>query len=83
MIDVAYILNRPYKMWFIFDQETLGYTAGIEEFPGCLTEGDTLEDAHQMLLDAAESWILASIEMGHEIPIPLMDRPNVPKERGE
>lgn len=82
-VNIASILNLPYKRWFIYNQETGGYTAGIEEFPGCLTEGDTLEDAHQMLLEAAESWILASLEMGHEIPIPLMDRTSVPKARGE
>lgn len=35
-------------------QEGGGYTAYIEEFPGAISEGDTLEEARANLQDAVE-----------------------------
>lgn len=47
-----------------------GYTVEFPDFPGCVTQGDTLEEAFEMAADAASGWILTSIEAGENIPNP-------------
>lgn len=70
---IAVLLKLPYRMWFIHDVNTSTWTCGITEFPGCISEGDSLTDAHSMLMDAADGWLHASLELGHVIPKPEMD----------
>lgn len=48
-----------------------GYVASILEFPGCIAEGETAEEALQNLDKAAESWIEVAIANGHEIREPV------------
>ena len=67
---VGAILRLPYKLWFIRDEDEGGWSVVIEEFPGCLSEGDSLTEAYDMLMEAAEGWLLSSLDMGHEIPKP-------------
>lgn len=47
-----------------------GYTVEFPDLPGCVTQGDTLEEAFEMAADAASGWILTSIEAGENIPAP-------------
>ena len=63
-------LSLPYKFFVIPDSELGGYTAGIEEFPGCIAEGDTAEEALRELHDNAIDWIEEEIEAGRSIPEP-------------
>ncbi len=51
--------------------EAGGYTASIHEFPGCIAEGDTAEEALQNLEKAAASWIASAIETGYKVAEPL------------
>ncbi len=46
------------------------YFASIKELPGCMTEGDSLEEAFVMIEDAKIGWISTAIEENHEIPLP-------------
>lgn len=57
-----------------------GYTVEFPDLPGCVTQGDSLEDAFEMAEDAACGWILTSIEDGEDIPSPTkIDSINVDK----
>lgn len=47
-----------------------GYFAMIAEFPGCMTEADTWAETYDMIMDAKEAWIEATLEMGREVPPP-------------
>lgn len=49
------------------------YFARIVEFPGCMTEGDTREEALENLDDAMRSWIAVGLEDGDPIPPPIND----------
>jgi predicted RNase H-like HicB family nuclease len=62
-------LGEPYARLLI-PNERGGYTAEILEFPGCISEGRTADEAVQNLNDAAKSWVEASLEDGREIPSP-------------
>ena len=54
----------------IFIQHEYGYTVEFPDLPGCITQGDTFEEAFEMAEDVACGWILTSIEDGEELPKP-------------
>ena len=66
---VKKILARPYSRVLI-PEEDGGYSAHMLEFKGCFAEGDTAEEAIQNLESAAESWLLACLDLGQLIPEP-------------
>jgi len=63
-------LQKPYSRVVIPDEESGTYTAQILEFPGCITEGKTPQEAYERLEDIALSWIEAALGMGQDIPLP-------------
>jgi antitoxin HicB len=63
-------LKAPYSRVLIPDAETGTYAAKITEFPGCVAQGDTPEEAYQNLEAAAESWIEELVGMGQQVPEP-------------
>lgn len=63
-------LKAPYSRVIIPDEETGTYTAMILEFPGCISEGGTIEEAYESLDKAAVSWIEAALDLGQDIPLP-------------
>ncbi|MEN3002422.1 MAG: type II toxin-antitoxin system HicB family antitoxin [Armatimonadota bacterium] len=48
--------------------ESDGCTAIISQLPGCITYGDTPEEALQNLRDAVEAWVLTAIRFGDPVP---------------
>lgn len=64
-------LKKPYSRVVIPDDESDTYTAHILEFPGCITQGATAQDAYERLEDVAQSWIEVALAMGQDIPLPL------------
>ena len=50
-----------------------GYVAEIEDLPGCITEGDSLEELYQRIEEAKRLWIQTTFEDGAEIPVPRSD----------
>ena len=45
-----------------------GFNVSFPDFPGCVTFGDTFEEAEKMAEDALSVWIEVMIEQGEEIP---------------
>lgn len=41
-----------------------GYSAEVPALPGCITEGETLEEIETNLVEAAEGWLGAKAAMG-------------------
>lgn len=64
------ILKKTYARRLVPD-ETGGYVASIQEFPGCVAEGDTPEEAIQNLDKAAASWVQVALSNGYEIRDPV------------
>lgn len=54
----------------VFYEGEDGYTVEFPDLPGCVTQGDTLEEAMEMAVDAASGWILIMLEDGEDIPTP-------------
>jgi len=63
-------MKLPYKMELVPDTEEGGYVVSFPDLPGCLTVGDTLEEAIQNAEDAKYTWIKAAIEDGININEP-------------
>ena len=45
-----------------------GYTVIVPELPGCVTEGDTLAEALEMVKDAIAGWLQVAAQSGDPIP---------------
>jgi antitoxin HicB len=51
-----------------------GFLAFAPDLPGCMSDGDTYEQAARNISGAIESWIEAATEMGRPIPNPTPRR---------
>ena len=47
-----------------------GYVAVFPDLPGCMTQGETLEETAAMAEDARRGWIKVEHERGNDIPLP-------------
>lgn len=63
-------MKLPYKMEIIPDTEEGGYAVSFPDLPGCLTVGDTIEEAIKNAEDAKRAWLEAAIEDGYNISEP-------------
>ncbi len=71
MVDrsVEYYMALPYTVELI-KEEGATWFARVLELPGCMTEGDSLEEAASMIKDAMAGWIELALEDGRPIPMP-------------
>jgi antitoxin HicB len=63
-VDVDYGL----KISLLSDDDGGGYLVEVPDLPGCMTDGDTLEEAIRKAGEAIESWIQVAKECGKKIP---------------
>ena len=70
MKTIADYLSLPYRMEIVPDTEEGGYAVSFPELPGCITCGDTLEQAIRNAEDAKQAWLEAALEEGLEIAEP-------------
>ena len=72
--DLSDYLKLPYTIEFRREvtDEAEGETwfARVVELPGCMTEGDTLEEAAALIKDAMAAWIEVALEDKRPIPEP-------------
>ncbi len=67
--DLNYYMSLPYRITVVREPGA-GYFAKVEELPGCMTEGDTREEALTNIEDAMRGWIELALEDGNPIPEP-------------
>lgn len=60
----------PYSLEVFEDPDEGGFVASYPDLPGCITCGDTLDDVYTNAIDAKKEWLLATLEMEQEIPLP-------------
>ena len=63
-------MKIKYPFEIIPDEYEGGYAIAYPDLPGCLSCGDTIEETIKNGEDARLAWISASLEDGHEIPLP-------------
>jgi antitoxin HicB len=69
---LEYYLSLKYPITLI--PETVGYSVEIKDLPGCVSQGDTLEEALTMLEDAKFAWLKVNLELGNPIPLPTTQK---------
>jgi len=62
MKTLDYYMNLPYRMELVPDVEEGGYVVSFPELPGCLTSGETQEEALANAQDAKRCWLESAIE---------------------
>ena len=63
-------MHLPYKIELIPDVDEGGFAVSCPELPGCLSCGETVEEAMQNIEDAKRTWIETALEDGMIIPEP-------------
>jgi len=72
MKKLEYYLNLNYqiKIRKLSDAEGGGWFAEIPLLPGCMSDGETSQEAIENVNEAKKDWIEASMELGRPIPEP-------------
>ncbi len=47
-----------------------GFGATVPELPGCMSDGETPQEALENVYDAIACWVEAAQEMGRPVPLP-------------
>ena len=61
-------IKLPYTVVIIPDEDV--FFVKIKELPGCISQGNTIEEAFKMIEEAKELWIEAALEDGYDFPLP-------------
>lgn len=64
--------KREYTIVLIPEPEEGGYSVIVPSLPGCVTQGETVEEAIAMAQDAIAGWIAVAEKHGE--PVPEEDR---------
>lgn len=73
--NVEYYMNLPYaiELQRIAEEEGGGFYISIPLLKGCMTDGETIEEAYGNLQDAQREWIENMLERKMPIPEPKSD----------
>jgi antitoxin HicB len=64
---LEFYLNLQYPVT-LYPEAEGGYSVQIKDLPGCISQGDTLEEAYAMIEDARIGWL--EVAYAEKIPIP-------------
>ena len=66
---IEYYMSLPYTIELQQHSEE-GWFVKVRELPGCTSQGDTAEEALNMIKEAKELWLEVALEDGDPIPEP-------------
>ena len=64
-------LDYPVELSKIKPEEGGGFFVSVPLLPGCMSDGDTLEEAYSNIVEAKKEWFSSMIERRMEIPEPV------------
>ncbi|MBT8420392.1 MAG: type II toxin-antitoxin system HicB family antitoxin [Gammaproteobacteria bacterium] len=64
------IENYPFELRPLIEDEGGGWLVSFPDLPGCMSDGETPEEAMANGKDALSAWLRAAEETGREIPHP-------------
>ncbi|MDX2076216.1 MAG: type II toxin-antitoxin system HicB family antitoxin [bacterium] len=71
--DLNYFLSLPYPIELIPDEDGFWF-ARIPLLEGCMTNGDSREEALRMIDEAKSLWLETALQVGKTIPEPELVR---------
>jgi antitoxin HicB len=63
-------LSYPVVVQPLKDEDGGGFIATVPDLPGCMSDGETPEEALTNVQGAIDAWIEAATDMGHTVPKP-------------
>lgn len=63
-------------------QKEGGYTVTVPVLPGCISEGDTIEEALNNIKDAIEGYLLVMAKHRRKVPVEIVQTRSVDVFRG-
>jgi antitoxin HicB len=63
-------IKYPFTVRPLSEEGGGGYLAEFPDLPGCIADGDTVEEAIEQASDALESWFITARENNDPIPAP-------------
>ena len=57
-----------YTATFTPNEDRTKYYCRVPDLPGCITTGDNIDDAIEMITDAASGWLVVAEDEGNDIP---------------
>ena len=71
--DLAYYmgLDYPVEVKKIKEDEGGGFFVSVPLLPGCMSDGESLEEAYDNIQEAKEEWLSSMLERGMKIPEPV------------
>lgn len=67
---IEYYMSLPYRIELVPDSVEGGFAVSIPDLPGCLSVGETVEEAYSNIEDAKKAWLEAALDDGTDIPEP-------------
>src|SRR5438132_320479 len=68
------IKKIKYRVDIIWSEEDQAYVAKTPELPGCVTHGETLEEAASMAEEAIRGYVETLQALGKPVPIPMAEK---------
>jgi len=69
--ELASYLSAPFVRMLVPDMEEGGYVAEVLELPGCISEGETPEEAYRNLDEAMSGYIASLLDHNRPVPEPV------------
>ena len=63
-----------YTATFVPNEDGTKYYCRVPDLPGCVTTGNTLDNAIEMITDAASGWLVVAEDEGNDIPAASQQR---------
>lgn len=67
---IEYYEALPYRIELVPDLKEGGYAVSVPDLPGCISVGETMEQAMKNIEDAKHEWLMAAMEGCLPIPEP-------------
>lgn len=69
--SLEFYLSLKYPITLYPDPDPeVGYVVEIKDLPGCITQGESIEEAMSNIEEVRELWIETAYEFGDDIPLP-------------
>jgi predicted RNase H-like HicB family nuclease len=64
------VLDYPIRVERLSEEDGGGFAAYATDLPGCMSDGETQEEAIKNVRDAIAAWIEQAEAMGRDVPLP-------------
>lgn len=68
--DLGYYMSLPYRIELVPEEDGTGFAVAIPDLKGCISYGETVEGAFEMIAEAKQLWIETALDKGWPVPEP-------------